>query len=547
MRDTIKSAVDDSSSSSDLEMNKKKLFKESDAGDGTTRKDQLLHGTKLYVCSTALLLCLFLVALDQMIVMSVLTEISSHFNEFTKFSWITAAFMLPLGCLAQFWGRVSISFGRKWVLLAGIILFEVGSLISGISKSMDMLIGGRTIQGIGGSCIQTVVMIIITEITSIDNRAPLFGLVSVFYVVASVIGPILGGVFGTEVSWRWCFYINLCIGGIIIPFYLYSYRPKSSVRSLHERMESIDITGNFLLVASLVLILLGLTLGQENPSWKQANDICCFIIGGILLIVFCIYNFKFSKYQVIPTNIAFNWPIFTAFITYSMSFSVLMTMAQFACIYAQNIMGHNSLHTGYFIIPCAAATCITSGICAMYIKYTRHLKPPSILGGLCVVLAAGLAQLFKTKQQLGIIIVVEIFMGVGPGFNFQGPMMSALLHAPKEPSSTILTNAFLNSGRSIFTAVFSQIGSTIYAAKVRKNMKHIGPLLQNVTIPIEQITLKPELLRQLNTHDKNLIIEQMLDALKKVFWMIFAVAIICFIASIFMSSKRVPESKNVDK
>lgn len=542
-----KMKIEDYSSSIDLEKSKKPLFKESDAGDGTTRKDQLLHGTKLYACSIALLLCLFLVALDQMIVLAVLTDISSHFNEFTKFTWITAAFMTPLGCLAQFWGRISISFGRKWVMLTGIALFEVGSLIAGVSTSMDMLIGGRAIQGAGGSCIQTLVMIIITEITSIDNRAPLLGCVSIVYVVASVLGPILGGVFGTNVSWRWCFYINLCFGGIIIPFFMYSYRPKSPVGNIRERMQSIDITGNFLLVASFVLILLGISFGQDNSNWKNANDICCFVLGGILLIAFCIYNFKYSTYQVIPTKIALNWPIFAAFITYSLSFAVLMVTAQFICIYAENVLGHNALHTGFFIIPCAVATCITSACCAIMIKFTRYLKPFCIIGGLCLPVAAGLGQLIKSREQLGIIIAIEIFLGIGPGFNFQGPLMSSLLHAPKEPSSSILTNAFLNFGRSVGTALFSEIASAIYVARLKRNIKHVIPLLQKVTVSLEQVSVRPELLKQFNSHDKSLILDQMVDALKMVFWLVFAMGIVCLLGALFMSSKRVPKSKNVEK
>ena len=116
-------------------------FRESDAGDGTVREDHILTGSKFYFCVISLVLCMFLVALDQMITAAVLTNISNHFHEFNKMTWITAAFLMPMGCFAQVWGRLSINFGRKWTMVSGIILFEIGSLISGISTSMNMFIG----------------------------------------------------------------------------------------------------------------------------------------------------------------------------------------------------------------------------------------------------------------------------------------------------------------------------------------------------------------------------------------------------------------------
>lgn len=216
-------------------------FKESDAGDGTKREDHILHGTKLWLCVVSLLMCLFLVSLDQMITMAVLTTISEHFHEFDKFTWITAAFMMPLGCLSQFWARLSISFGRKWVMLIGIILFEVGSLVAGIATSMNMFIGGRAIQGTGGSCIQSLTMIIVTEISTIDNRSQLLACVSIVFVVASVLGPLIGGVFGTNVSWRWCFYINLCFGAVIVPLFFLSYKPNPPKGTFRSKLKTIDI------------------------------------------------------------------------------------------------------------------------------------------------------------------------------------------------------------------------------------------------------------------------------------------------------------------
>ncbi|VEU20353.1 DEKNAAC101087 [Brettanomyces naardenensis] len=347
-------------------------FRESDAGDGTVREDHILKGMRFYMCAISLLLCLFLVALDQMITAAVLTTISDHFNEFNKMTWIFSAFMTPLGCCAQVWARLSISFGRKWIMLSGVVLFELGSLIAGVSNSMNMFIGGRAIQGIGGSAIQSCVMIIATEITTIDKKPLLFASLSITYVVASVIGPLVGGTFGSYVTWRWCFYLNLCCGAVILPFFVFTYRPKPPVGSFMKKLKTVDWLDNFLMIAACVLILLGISFGQTEPSWKTASTICCFVLGGLLLIAFLVYNFKFSKYPTLPGDIVAKPAILMAFGTFSLNYSVLMVLAQFLSIYVQNVLGFDSFHSGLFILPCAIAsgfTAIITGITMRKIRY----------------------------------------------------------------------------------------------------------------------------------------------------------------------------------
>ncbi|GME73505.1 unnamed protein product [Ambrosiozyma monospora] len=171
---------------------------------------QVLHGPKFIMCILSTCLCLFLIALDQTITAAILSEVANKFKSFDKIAWITAGFFLGTGALGQVWGQVSTIWGRKWVMILGIVVFESGSLICALSNSMSLLIAGRVIQGMGGANIQTLAMMICSEVSSVDARPVVFSLVPITFTIASVVGPVVGGAFATYVSWRWCFYINLC-------------------------------------------------------------------------------------------------------------------------------------------------------------------------------------------------------------------------------------------------------------------------------------------------------------------------------------------------
>lgn len=200
---------------------KPKKFIESDAGDGTRREDQYLHGIKLVLCMISIFLCLFLVALDQTIVVTLLTKVGNEFNSFDKIGWLASGFLLSMAVLTATWGKISIIMGRKVTMYVAIILFEIGSLICGLSNSMGLLIGGRVIAGIGGGGIQSLVFVIISEVIPIEKRPIGIAILASTFAVASVLGPLIGGAFTNQVTWRWCFYINLPAGSLALAFFFF--------------------------------------------------------------------------------------------------------------------------------------------------------------------------------------------------------------------------------------------------------------------------------------------------------------------------------------
>ncbi|VEU20984.1 DEKNAAC101862 [Brettanomyces naardenensis] len=453
---------------------------------------------------------------------------------------------MPMGCCAQVWGRLSISFGRKWIMITGISLFELGSLIAGVSRSMNMFIGGRAIQGIGGSCIQSVVMIITTEITTIDKKPIVFSCLSLTFVVASVIGPIIGGSFGTYATWRWCFYLNLCCGAIIFPFFVFSYRPKPPTGTFKDKLKTVDFFDNFLLIASCILVLLALSFGQTGTTWRSASVISCFTLSGILFISFGIYN-SYSKYPALPTNIITNPNIFTSFMVFTLNASTFMVLVQFLSVYFQNIIGYDSLHTGLSLIACAVSTSITAIINGILMTKFGHIKIFCLCSGFLLPISVGLMVLLGTHKNTGFSIGFQILLGVSCGLNFQGPMMGALIHAPKEPGSSILTTAWMNFGRNMGAAFFSELAGAIYTGSLKAGIKDIQNEIDEDEYPIGEIITRTDLIQQLNNHDKELVLGKVLRSVHNVFWLGLGISIAALVFTVFMSGKKMPKQSEETK
>ena len=137
------------------EDSEKKVFVEADAGDGTNREEHHLHGTQLMMCILSVFLCLFLFALDQTIVATILTTVGNKFDGFDRIGWLSSGFLLSTAVLVPSWGKVAMVFGRKITMYAAILIFEAGSLMCALSNNMNTLIGGRVLAGVGGGGVQS--------------------------------------------------------------------------------------------------------------------------------------------------------------------------------------------------------------------------------------------------------------------------------------------------------------------------------------------------------------------------------------------------------
>lgn len=525
-------------------------FKESDAGDGTKRQDQYLHGARLGLCFLSLFLCLFLFALDQTIVVTILTTVGNKFDAFSKVGWLSSGFLLTMAVFIQPFGKLSIIFGRKWTMVAAVVIFESGSLMCALSNNMNVLIGGRVLAGVGGAGIQGISFVIISEIVPINKRPIGMAIMSVVFAVASVLGPLIGGAFTSHVSWRWAFYINLPVGGIALVTFCLVFRPPLPKVSYIQELKLFDYLGTFLLISGFVVLLLALTFGGSEFSWDSGPVIACFIIGPLLLIAFCVWNFKFSKNQVIATEIVKIPQIVASVVAISGVFGAFIGVMIYCSIYFQVIKDNSAMGAGLHLLPCIISVVISSIFAGVMIQKFRYVKPFNIASGIIAPIGAGILTLLEVDSSFSTQVGLLIPLGAACGLQMQPSFMSAQIKAPKTPGGMIMTTIFLNFSRSIVAAlaadladaVFTTSLTNIFSSAVKSPTLDPEILSELQGVDLSGLMANNEVLKQLSPAAEFFVKTQMMKAIRNVFYMSLGFTIISFVAVFFVTNKKLPKA-----
>ncbi|KAJ2501203.1 hypothetical protein GGH96_002124 [Coemansia sp. RSA 1972] len=232
-----------------------------------------------------------------------LPKITEKFQALTLMTWIISSYVVASTALQPIYGKLCHIYGHQYVLLVAHAFFLAGSVVCGASKSAHMLIAGRTIAGVGGSGLLSICFVVVGDFIP-TARSPLY--LSVFgmmWAIASVVGPLLGGVFADKTGFEWGFYINPCIQGIVIVLIVLFMRIPRPQGSATSKLKRIDFIGIFAIVAGIVLLELALTWGGQDHPWKSAAVIVPLILGILILGVFVLIEWKIAKEPVMPLRL----------------------------------------------------------------------------------------------------------------------------------------------------------------------------------------------------------------------------------------------------
>lgn len=403
-------------------------------------------GIKMLLIVFALVMSIFLLSLDmvsscpsnvrehctdshpQTIVATAIPKITDDFKGLDKVGWYGAAFFMTVGGFQSTWGKIYKFFPLKGSFLMAILIFEVGSAICGAAPSSNALIAGRAIAGVGAAGLGAGAYTIIAFAAPPKKRPAFTGILGAAYGLGSVIGPLLGGAFTDNVSWRWCFYINLPIGGVAAAVVFFFFRtPAHAVpekATLTEKVLQMDLPGVVLIMGATVTFLLAVQYGGVSHAWNSSTVIG-LIVGFVLIIAAwgLLQWWQGDRSMVSPKLISnrTNWVSAAFAFIFAGGF---FTAIYYLPVYFQSVHGTSPTMSGVRNLPMIISVTISTIVSGALVSAFGYYQPLLIGGGVLATIGSGLLYMLDTDSSTGEWIGYQIIAGVGWGLAFQIPMIA---------------------------------------------------------------------------------------------------------------------------
>ncbi|KAL1881855.1 hypothetical protein Daus18300_000908 [Diaporthe australafricana] len=441
-----------------------------------TKTEDIVYptGLRLGLLMTSVFISMFLVALDRLIISTAIPQITDDFRSVTDIGWYGSAYLLTNCSFQLSFGKLYSFYSVKGVFLVSIGLFEIGSAICGAAPNSVSFIIGRAIAGLGSAGIFSGGITVIVYAVPLHKR-PLFqGLFGAVFGLASVIGPLLGGAFTSKVSWRWCFYINLPIGGaaMVFIFFILQVPDRETTRlPRREKLAQLDPIGLTLLLPGVICLLLALQWGGLEYPWRNGRIIALLTLAGCLLSGFIAVQIFKPKTATIPPRIFCQRSILAGFCATFCIGSSMMIMVYYLPIYFQAIKGVNAVDSGIRLLPMVLPMVVSSIASGVLISKIGYYTPFMLAGVVLLSIGAGLLTTLQIDTSQGKWVGYQVLYGFGMGQTFQAPNLAAqtVLPTVDVPIGTSLMFFAQLLGGSIFISV----GQNVLNNELLKNLSGV--------------------------------------------------------------------------
>jgi EmrB/QacA subfamily drug resistance transporter len=411
---------------------------------------------RILIILGALMLGMILASLDQTIVATALPTIAGDLHGLNHLSWVVTAYLLTSTISTPLWGKLGDLYGRKKLFQASIVIFLVGSALAGLSQSMAQLIVFRALQGVGAGGLLVGAQAIMGDVVSPRQRGRYMGYFGAVFGITSVAGPLLGGVFTEQLSWRWVFYINVPIG-IVALFVIASVLHVPVRRTEH----AVDYLGTALLGAAVTAVILLTTWGGTTYPWGSSAIVALGLGAAFLFVAFCVVESRAAE-PLIPLSL-FRNRVFTVTIAVGFIVGFIMFGAIiYIPLYLQTVHGASPTTSGLELLPMVfgmLATFISSG--RLVTRWGRYKVFP-IAGTAVMSVGLYLLSLMTPRTPLEVSSVFMFVVGLGVGLVMQVLVVAVQNAVPYTQLGTATSAAtfFRSIGGSFGVALFGSIFST---------------------------------------------------------------------------------------
>ncbi len=506
-----------------------------------------------------LMLAQFLASLDQTIVGTALPKIITDLGGFSKYTWVVTSYMITSTVTIPIVAKLSDMYGRKWFLVAGIIIFLTGSAICGTSQTIDQLIAYRAIQGVGAGAIMALAFTILGDLFPPSERGKYAGVMAGVFGLSSIIGPTLGGYITDSFGWHWVFYVNIPFGILIILLIMFFFPHLKFSTQKHK----IDFLGIIALSLTVVPLLIALSLAGVDYAWTSPQIVGMFEFS--VLMFFVLLNIeKHVKEPLIPLWIFKNRVVsVSSLIIFITGFGMFAGIV-FVPLFFQGILGKSATSSGSYLTPMMLGMISGSLLSGQYLsRMGGHYRTQGMVG--CAIMAGGIFLLSRMTAQTPESAAVVNIVITGFGLGITMPVYTIAVQNAVPYSvmgiATSTTAFFRSLGGVLGMAVVGSVLNNRFASEFTANL---SPQLKAV-IPADQLNQlvnNPQALFNSGAIDKlqeqfavygsqgadmlNSLLTTLKDALSSAmsagFFICFCVIVAAFVVNFFL--KEIPLRKH---
>ena len=450
------------------------------------------------------LMVMLLASLDQTIVSTAMPRVIADLHGFDRYTWVSTAYLLTSTVMVPIYGKLSDLFGRKPIFLFGVVVFLIGSALSGASQSMNQLIAFRALQGIGAGALMPIAIAIVGDLFTPRERGKWQGVTGGVWGISAIIGPTLGGWITQNASWRWVFYVNLPIGiaALLVLIFL-----MPTLRGRAKEI-SIDYVGAALLVLGTVPLLLGFTWAGSQYDWLSPQIFGLFSIAFISLASFIVYEAWLERRggQPIIEPSLFKNSIFSV----STLITTIFGMALFGGIffiplYVQGVVGSSATSSGLILTPLMLTSVAGSIVSGQLVSRLGRYKWIAILGMLVSVAGVVLLARLNVNSTNNDVLVAMLVLGLGLGIGMSLYTLIVQNALPtKIGQSTATLTFFRQIGGTIALAAMGSVMTAAYLPAFHSALPvailHAVPAQYLAAFNNPQILLSPTTLAQIESH-----------------------------------------------
>lgn len=485
-------------------------------------------------------------ALDISVLSTALPSIIHDLGASPAYAWVANSYFLTSTAFQPIFGQTANIFGRRSLTMLSVILFAIGSAVSGSAQTLGALIAGRTIQGIGGGGINVMVELIVCDLVPMRQRPKFMSVIFSAFAVAVSIGPVLGGAFAQS-NWRWIFYLNLPICAVALVLLFLFLRVNYKKDSISNMFRRVDLFGNALLIAAILAVLLALTYGGAEHPWSSWRVILPLVLGilGTAAFLF-VESSKLIPEPTMPLRLFSNRTSLAAFGITFIHAILTYWISYFLPVYFQSVREQTPTQSGVDFLPSAIATLPFAMIAGAGVSILNRYRPWHFIGFALLAIGYGLFSLLDESSSTGYWLGFQFITAAGLGVLFTTTLPP--VQAPLGEEDTAVSTATWGFVRSFGGIWGVAIPSAIFNTRVDQLLHRVEDLALRDRLANggAYALASKEFLQSLNQTPviKAQVVSVYVDSLKLSWQIGIAFALLGFLVSLII--KEIPMRENLD-